>query len=208
MPHEDQLSFLSESDHPSPEDHFGGVPITSHLISRRLEADLYAPIGAVLRDWWVPREELREAIVEITANQGRKQTGGLWTRPDLVVIGISAYPFIPGRSLELNTFEVKKTLEEGIEGVYEAAAQSAFSHRSFLLLQESGLISKELFTRIRNECVRFGIGLLTFSDPADWNTYVTLETASYRSPQIAQINKFIATQISETSRQRLLTMFR
>ncbi len=207
---ENQMSFLeSEFKTEDLSFGFGDSEEANGRQIRKLEADLYAPVAAVLRDFWIPHEELREAIVEVTANQGSRKTGGLWTRPDLVVIGICAYAFVPGRSLNLTTFEIKKSISEGIEGVYEAAAHSSVSHRSFLMLYDDGqLVGEDVMDRIRSECHRFGLGLMIFTDPGDWRTYQSLTYAIQREPNIASINKFIATQISEVSRHRLLTMFR
>lgn len=177
---------------------------------RRYESDLYEPIAAWLKGYWAPREDLREPLVEIIANQGRRPTGGMWTRPDLVVIGICAYPFVPGKNLDLSTFEVKKSLEEGIAGVYEAAAHSAFAHRSFLVihLEDRSIEHDELYCRIVNECERFGLGLITLNDPSNFTTYRTVIDANLRSPNTALMNRFIGTQISESARQKLLTMLR
>lgn len=177
---------------------------------RRLEAEFYDPIAVWLRSCWAPRESLREPLIEITANQGRRQTGGLWSRPDLVVVGICAYPFVPGKNLDLSTFEFKKNLEEGIAGVYESAAHSAFAHRSFLVmrLEYEADSTNELYTRIINECERFGLGLITLLDAEEWGTYRTVVEAKPRSPATGLMNRFIGTQISEAGRHQLLLMLK
>lgn len=177
---------------------------------RNLESALYEPVATFLNSCWAPRENLREWIVEITANQGRRQTGGLWTRPDLVVLGMWAYPFVPGKNLDISTFEIKKTIEEAIEGVYEAAAHSAVAHRSFLLAKVSpaDYQTDELYCRIVSECQRFGLGFITVEGPERFESYCTVVEPACRYPNTALMNKFIATQLSEQTKQSLLAMLR
>lgn len=179
---------------------------------RRPEAELYVPVATTLRDWWVPQEaNLRESIVEITAHQGRRQTGGFWTRPDITVLGIVAHPYLPGRDLSISTFEIKKSIDEGIQGIYETAAHQAFAHQSFLLinvLADESINDDDAFERVKSEANRFGIGVIVFTDPSDWKTFEIITEAQFRAPNPALVNQFIANQISEDSRHRLLTMFR
>lgn len=173
---------------------------------RKSEGDLYGPIASTLKQWWVHQVGLREYIMEITAHQGRRHTGGFW-----ITLGVTCHAYVPGRNLDITTFEIKKSPDEGIYGVFESAAHSAFAHRSFLLIQvpaDDSLSDDENFERTKSECERFGLGLITFTDPSSWETYETIVDAEFKSPSHAQINKFIANQISEENRQRLLTMFR
>jgi hypothetical protein len=186
-------------------------PAAEETVARKLEADLYAPVANVLREWWVPKEDVSDYILEITANQGRRSTGGLWTRPDIVCVSACAYPYLPGRSLDLTTFEIKKTIAEGVAGVFEAAAQSVFAHRSCLIVRgvsPAQMANEPDFPRVESECKRFGIGLILFFDPDDWQTFETIVEPRFNNPPPVQVNRFLATQLSEVSRQRLLTMFR
>jgi|SRR6185312_12314506 len=56
------------------------------------ETAFYAPIADVLRKNWVRDYRLRQSLVEVTALQGRRSTGGAWTRPDVVVIEVRILP--------------------------------------------------------------------------------------------------------------------
>src|ERR1041385_8848651 len=47
------------------------------------EADLYQPFKIAIETGYVPDNDLKPWICEITAAQGRKNTGGRWTRPDV-----------------------------------------------------------------------------------------------------------------------------
>lgn len=189
------------------------LPETCPLPGVRLkqhESDLYIPVAGALADGWARRESLRESIVEITAFQGRRQTGGFWTRPDVVVIGSKSHPYVPGRHMDLTTFEIKKSLDEAVQGVFEAAAHSVAAHRSVVLIQASpgDLFSEEEFARAKSESARLGVGLMTFRDAGDWGSYRVEVEAQGREPSPTALNRFIASQISEANRQQILSMFR
>ncbi len=55
------------------------------------EEDLYGPVSTVLRGDWAKDNRYRQLLVEITANQGRRATGGTWTRPDIVVAALRVF---------------------------------------------------------------------------------------------------------------------
>jgi hypothetical protein len=67
---------------------------------------LYDPIAAQLQDVWVANQEFDSCCVKITADGGSKLTGE-WTRPDIIVVGFRTFPYVPGKYLDVITFEVK-----------------------------------------------------------------------------------------------------
>jgi hypothetical protein len=55
----------------------------------------------------------------------------IWTHP----VALKSFLYIPsGKILELITFEVKPENDYRIEGVFETAAHSRFSHKSYLVI--------------------------------------------------------------------------
>ena len=70
-------------------------------------------------------------VCEKTASQGKRKTGGRWTRPDVSLVSVSDYEFVPGKSLEIVTFELKHYSSFDVVGVFEAAAHSRFATRSY-----------------------------------------------------------------------------
>jgi hypothetical protein len=59
------------------------------------ENDLYPDIKATLETFWAKERQIEPLAVEITAAQGRKATGGRWTRPDLVSVAVRTYRYLP-----------------------------------------------------------------------------------------------------------------
>ena len=105
---------------------------------------------------------------------------------------------------KMGTVEVKPNIETAMEGVYEAAAHSAFAHRSYLAFPNPKDDDKNpLFNRIRDECERFGLGLILFEDVANWDTYSFDVSAARKAPDPQAVNDFIKGQISEKSREEI-----
>ena len=74
----------------------------------RQESDLYGPVKQTLESDWVndSREGSFESMgVVDTSHQGRRSTGGKWTRPDLALIAAQKLEFFPDDHFEIITFE-------------------------------------------------------------------------------------------------------
>jgi hypothetical protein len=171
------------------------------------ESDLYAMVSQYIEKTWVKDNGITQFVLERTASQGKRNTGGKWTRPDFALIALKLFPYIPGKVLELISFEVKPEDDFRIEGVFETAAHSRFATRSYLLIYSpSGVPDTEEFERVERECDRFGLGLITFSNPQDWSTYTTKQEADRRNPDPADVNSFISTQVSRDKQTRVLEM--
>lgn len=173
------------------------------------EASLYVPFQKVIDTGYVSDNDLNRWICEITAQQGKRNTGGLWTRPDVTLIAEQTFTYVPDKLFEVITFEIKPGISTAMAGVYEAAAHSAFAHRSYLAMPDSkDYENSPLFDRIRDECERFGLGLLLFEDVADWDKYNFEVSAERNTPDPQSVNDFIKTQISEKGRETIQRWFR
>lgn len=171
-----------------------------------VETKLYANFEKWLTDFWVKEANLTWSLVEKTAHQGSKPTGGKWTRPDFAIIAINTYRYFPGKFLEVISFEVKPSLQDGLAGVFECAAHSVYANRSYLAIfvpDESESQSEE-YARIERECERFGLGLVIFSDSADVESYEVTVDAARRTPDPAEVDKFIASQLKERTQELIL----
>jgi len=92
------------------------------------EVSLYAPFQKVIQTGYVSDNDLNRWVCEITALQGKRNTGGLWTRPDVSLIAEQTFTYIPDKLFDVITLEIKPNIDAAIAGVYEAAAHSAFAH--------------------------------------------------------------------------------
>ena len=159
------------------------------------ELSLYMPFAHVVQTQWLPQRGVQPAcsVVKTTALAGKRNTGGQWTRPDVTAVYVRDYTYIPGRVLEVVTFEIKPHGGGTVVGVYEALAHTRFSTRAYLAVHTPG--EESLPTDVAYECERHDIGLITFVDPADFGTYEELLTPPRRSPDPERTDNFIRTQM-------------
>ncbi len=169
---------------------------------RARELSIYPDFEKGLRGW-AQRQGWTAHEVEVIANQGRRATGGTWTRPDCVVIGYKTYEYTFGKIRDIETFEVKMS-DCPIDAVFETAAHSRFATRSYLAVHRSGgLPTSSDLARIESECQRFGLGLILFADPKDMDAWEFRVAAIRREPDPANLEDFIRLQLSQASQQKL-----
>jgi hypothetical protein len=67
------------------------------------EKELYPIIVDVIETSWVKDLGFDNSCVEITAMQGKRLTGGKWTRPDIVLTGVKNFIYLHRRVLDIVT---------------------------------------------------------------------------------------------------------
>ena len=99
--------------------------------------------------------------VLVTGTPKRKQrTGGKWSRPDVTLVQVNSYDYLPQTVLEVTTFEVKKFPDaEDIRSVYETASHSRRTHFSYLVAEVPSP-DYEFPERFVSELERFHLGLI------------------------------------------------
>jgi|SRR5271166_4165786 len=163
------------------------------------EVELYEPFMQALKQGYILEYRVpRDYVLVKTAHAGSKNTGGVWTRPDIALVAVHTYPFLPNKRLEVTTFEIKKSIDDAMAGVFEALAHSAFAHRVYLAVMVDGDIpaaQAETWTRMREECDRLAIGLIKFSKADEYDTFEFISEAAPNDPDLYKVNEFIAKQI-------------
>lgn len=168
------------------------------------EIKLYSAVSETISAFWPADHGLDNCIIQVTGLQGKRATGGRWTRPDLALVSVCRHEYVPGVVLEVTTFEIKDTDKFDVTGVFEAAAHSAFAHKSYLAIKvANGASGSSDLERVRQECRRFGIGLLLFNDPYNRDTFDVQIESKNHTPSPSAVNRFISTQISEQNRARI-----
>jgi hypothetical protein len=170
------------------------------------ERDLYEPVANVLQSSWSKDQGFRQHLVEITASKGSKHTGGTWTRPDIVVVAFRIFPFLPGRYLDVITFEIKPKTWIDVTAVYEALAHRRAATQAYVWLhcpKEERALRAEVLERITEEAERHGVGVIVASSPAEATTWETLVDAERKEPDPEALNEFIDVQLSEPTKREL-----
>lgn len=137
------------------------------------ESDLYEPLKLWLESDWgrSVKDEGDFFDVQVTGSgKGRIRASGQWSRPDLTIVQVNSYEFLPQVVLEVSTFEVKRFSDaQNIASVYEAAAHSRWSHYAYLVA-EVPEFGYEFPERFMSELERFKIGLILMRrDKGGWH---------------------------------------
>lgn len=175
------------------------------------ESNLYDPMAKVLASTWSAAAGFDDKIVQITAQQGGKLTGGKWSRPDIAVVTLSTYPYVPGRHFDVITFEVKTAEGIDITCVYEALAHLRSATRSYVLLHVPKEKQPDLESRLLDvfaEAKKHGIGVITAENPADYDTWEDIVDPIRAEPDPRRLNDFLAKQFSKTQLELIMKWFK
>ena len=175
------------------------------------ELDLYPPIAAVLRNQWSKEQGFDNYLVEVTAKQGSRLTGGKWTRPDITAVGYKTFPYVPGRYLEVITFEVKPTNTIDVAAVYEALAHRRAATRAYVITHMPSEKRKDfsaVIDSICDESKKFGVGVILAEDPTNFDTWEVLLEAERYEPDPSRLNEFIAQQTTPELKEQIVRWFK
>ena len=175
------------------------------------EEDLYQPLAGVLNSEWAREKRLERWIVHTTARQGRRETGGRWSRPDLVVVTQSTFPYIPGRHFDVITFEVKPSDNIDITAVYEALSHLRAATKAYVLLHVPDAEAQHLsdaLSEVYVEAKKHGVGVLVVNQPYDFAGWEEMVEPVRQEPEPRRLNDFLATQFDAGQLETLLRWFR
>ena len=170
---------------------------------RENEATLYQPMQEVLKRRWTQDQSFSFSMFENTSRGGRRQDG-TWARPDLTCIAVTTYPYLPGKYLDVVTFEVKPSWSIDVTAVYEALSHRRRATRSYVLLHvpHDELDEKgEVLAEMCEAASKLGIGVIVAEDPANYDTWDIREEADRVEPDPAKLNEFIETQLPESTHE-------
>ena len=170
------------------------------------EADHYDSIEKVLRESWSKERGFIWSHVENTAAQGRRDTGGRWSRPDLAVISLKKFAYLPATYLEVATFEVKLAENLDVTAVYEALAHARSATRSYVVcVGRAGKDSDDgdTIATVREESARHRVGFILAEKAGDFDTWEELVEAPRREVEPERLNEFISTQCSGELQSKL-----
>jgi len=171
----------------------------------------FKPVSSVLRNHWSKEQGFDNYLVEVTAKQGSRQTGGKWTRPDVTVVGYKTFPYLPGRFLEVISFEIKPTNTLDITAVYEALSHRRSATRAYVVGHIPHDAQNEMgneLEAVTDEAKKLGIGVIVADDPADFDTWEVLLDADRFEPDPARLNEFIARQTTPELREQIVRWFK
>ena len=172
------------------------------------EAQLYEPLLHILKNEWARemRIEPHQIHFEITARQGKKATGGTWTRPDITAVSVRTFQHLPEKYFDVWTFEIKPLEALDVTAVFEAASHASRATRSYALIQipdESELgYEREIIDRCTKEAARLRVGLITFSLESEFKTWETRVEAPRLETAPEALDEFVG-HLSEAAKKRI-----
>lgn len=181
----------------------GNDPVVTIEASIKNELALYEPMRSVIIGDWARDRQSVPLAVEITALQGRRATGGLWSRPDIVSVEVRTFVYVPGKHIDVVTFEVKASNAINVQAVYEALAHRRSATRSYVLLHVPSGRAEDLWQAVDDvaEVARqHGIGVLAAGDPGDYLTWDEVVEAQRVEPDPERLDSFIRVQLSAETR--------
>jgi len=168
--------------------------------------DLYPKTRDTLETFWAKERQIQPLAVEITASQGRRATGGRWTRPDLVSVAVRTCRYLPGKYMEVVTFEVKPSDAIDVTAVYEALAHLRSATHAYVIFHVPDNFDETVRRTIEETCHvarGHGVGVITMADPADWDTWTELEEARRVEADPDRLDEFINVQLSQAAHDRI-----
>jgi hypothetical protein len=185
-------------------------PPTEQSPSPQTEAELYAPMAGVLGDRWMKDKRFDSSIVQITAHQGRRATGGTWSRPDIAAATLATYPYIPGRHFDVVTFEVKPRWNLDVTAVYEALGHLRSATLSYVLAHVETVDDtlEESLIEVCAEARRYGIGVIIAEKANDYDTWEERVEPVRGKPEPRRLNDFLAKQFTADQLEQIVKWFR
>jgi hypothetical protein len=105
-----------------------------------------------------------ECIVHNTSAMGPVR--GRWARPDYILVSAMRFKLMPGSQIDVHSFELKTETGATDLAVYEALAQTRFTHFGHLVWHlPNGSKAEARLVEIQNQCEEHGIGLIRMPDP-------------------------------------------
>lgn len=173
------------------------------------EADLYPPLKRWFDDFWGPDYPPPDYYsCKITGPpKGHKRKSGKWSRPDLSIVTVATSEFfIPPKTLEVTTVEVKRFPDISVVAVFEAASHGRFGHQSYVAvewlgpedLDKSEDADAEVLLK---EARRFGLGVIQMrpKNGGGWDIDEVLEPER-QNPDPRECSQFIEEQFEDQAR--------
>jgi hypothetical protein len=141
-------------------------------------------------------------LVRDTSRQGPPL--GRWARPDFILITAMRFRIMPGAQLDVYSFELKAEFGATDLAVYEALAQTRFTHLGYLVWHvpaDSTALAR--LPEITAQCSQHGIGLIRILNPEDDETFETILDPVRKATPPAAVDGFLEQRLEESELQVL-----
>lgn len=164
------------------------------------EVELYEPLHHVIEHEWAQARRTTPVAVAVTGLQGQAKTGGIWTRPDITCVALRTFTYVPGRYLDVTTFEVKRIDALDVRAVFEAVAHRRAATEVYVLVHAPHGWRGDRMQQVIDIAMENGVGFIVVEDPSDFGTWDELLAPDRVQPDPAQLDNFISTQFPDEDR--------
>lgn len=129
---------------------------------------------------------------------------GRWARPDFVAVSIMRFQLLPGRQVDVHSFELKAENGGTVQGVHEALAQTRFTHFGHLVWHVPERSKAEArLPEIEQQCEIHGIGLIIIRSPDDYKIWEIRLDPEQKNTAPATVDAFLLSRFSGARRAEL-----
>ncbi|HVX98769.1 MAG TPA: hypothetical protein VHA55_03135 [Pseudorhodoplanes sp.] len=139
-------------------------------------------------------------IIQDTSTMGPVR--GRWARPDFILIAARRFKYVPTPQLDVHSFELKN--ERGVDdlAVYEALAQTRFTHFGHLVWHlPSESKSETRLLEIEKQCEQHGIGLIRIREPEDPSSFEVLLDPVRKETAPGIVDDFLDLRLNASQRE-------
>lgn len=165
------------------------------------EKELYLPIVEGTPRWSRMERYWRCEAFDVSS-QGRRVTGGRWTRTDLLIAGVKHYQnvkYVPTTHVSLHAVEVKTWAGLDITAVFEVLAHGSDTTHQWVFCEVPPGDAESKLARVRQEAKRYGVGLVTFQmgQAREGQTWTTEVEAIRRDTSPRAVEQYVSSRTSE-----------
>lgn len=169
------------------------------------EAALMAPLQEYLEGAFTKGLDLPDGaacIVQDTSTIGPFR--GRWARPDFILVSAMKFNLMPGAQVDVHSFELKTESGASDLAVYEALAQTRFTHFGHLVwhLPENSEREARL-AEIAQQCEQHGVGLIRMRNPNKPEACEILVDPARKSTLPATVDGFLEKRLDEKLRKHI-----
>ena len=175
----------------------GGIFRTPRGDETNFENFYYPPIMRELEQRWAeqPGREyhLRHRFLRVlNTSQGGRRPDGKWARPDITLLGGKVLPYLPGKFLDVITFEVKWGIP--VEGLYEALAHRRRAYMLCVYPESWEEPDAALIASVTAEATRQGLGIIIARQEDDFVLWEEIVRPERYSPDPQELHDFLERQ--------------
>lgn len=145
------------------------------------------------------------SIIHDTSARGDRR--GRWARPDFILVTAMKFKLMPGAQIDVHSFELKTETGATDLAVYEALAQTRFTHFGHLVWHLPKKSSAEVrLPEIEEQCDHHGVGLIRMHDPKDADSFEILLDPKRKTTMPAIVEGFLDKRLHKDQREKLLSV--